>query len=154
MALLLVVKLLLRNPMTSPVSLLVDVVLVVAIGLLGAYYRNTLPDKKVQLKEMMLFGLWSAVSAALVYALAVWAIGLTSSEQTILFTHTMAEKEITAADPQLHYWAAFWAMVAFVEEMVWGGLGAFFVALLLRNEKSEIKHTKRHGHIDSSTPAE
>jgi len=136
------VRLLMGNPMESPMSLIVDVVLLVAIILLTAWYRASLPDKKITLKEGMLFGMGTAVVAGIVYGLLLWAIGLTSVTQTVLFTNTMTDNNIAASDPQLHYWAGWWAIVAGVETILLGAFGAFLAAIFFRNEKPEIKNKK------------
>ena len=143
MALYVLVRLLMGSPMQSPASLVVDAILLVAILLLTAYYRNALPDKKITLKEAMLFGIVMSCVAGVVYGLSLWAIGATSASQTVLFTNTMTGNEITDADPQLHYWAAWWAIVAGVEAVVLGAFGAFVAAVIFRNEKSDIKHKQQ-----------
>ena len=130
--------------MESPVSLVIDAILLVALFLLMAWYRNSLPEKKMTLKEAMLFGLGLSVVAGVVYGLLLWAIGYGSSVQTVLFTNTMnGENTVDAQNPQLHYWAAWWAIVAGVETMVLGAFGAFLAAIFFRNEKSEIKNKKQ-----------
>lgn len=132
------VRLLMGKPMESPASMIVDAILLVAVFLLTAYYRNSLPEKKITLKEAMLFGMGLAAVTGIVYGLILWAIGLTSAEQTILFTNTMTGNTITAQDPQLHYWAAWWAIVAGVETIFLGAFGAFVASILFRNEKAPI----------------
>lgn len=125
-------------------SLVIDAILLVALFLLMAWYRNSLPEKKMTLKEAMLFGLGLSVVAGVVYGLLLWAIGYGSSVQTVLFTNTMnGENTVDAQNPQLHYWAAWWAIVAGVETMVLGAFGAFLAAIFFRNEKSEIKNKKQ-----------
>lgn len=140
MALYVLVRLLMGNPMQSPVSLVIDAILLVAIILLTAYYRNSLPDKRITLKEAMLFGICTAAVAGVVYGLLLWAINASSAEQTMLFTNSMTGSEITTTNPQLHYWAAWWAIVSGVGAIVLGAFGAFIAAVFFRNEKSEIKH--------------
>lgn len=137
------VRLLMGTPMQTPVSLVVDAILLVLIFLFTAYYRNALPDKKITLKEAMLFGMGCAMVAGIVYGLLLWAIGSASAEQTVLFTNTMTQNQITTSDPQLHYWAAWWAILSGVGTIVLGAFGAFLAAVLFRNEKSVIKHTKQ-----------
>lgn len=144
LALYVLIRLLVGSPMESPVSLVIDAILLVVLFLLTAWYRNSLPDKKITLKEAMLFGIGLAAVAGVVYGLLLWAIGYGSSSQTVLFTNTMlGEKAVDAQNPQLHYWAAWWAIVAGVETIVLGAFGAFLAAILFRNEKSEIKNNKQ-----------
>ena len=131
------IRLLAGRPMESPVSLVIDAVLLVALLLLTAWYRHGLPEGKITLKEAMLFGMGLALVAGLVYGLLLWAIGATSSTQTVLFTNTMlGENTVDSQNPQLHYWAAWWAIVAGVETIVLGCFGAFLAAIFFRNEKS------------------
>lgn len=137
------IRLLAGTPMESPVSLVVDAILLVVLCLLTAWYRNSLPDKRITLKEAMLFGIGTATVAGVIYGLLLWTIGLSSATQTVVFTNTMTGNDITASDPQLHYWAAWWAIVAGLETIVLGAFGAFLAAIFFRNEKSEIKTHKQ-----------
>lgn len=133
------VRLLMGSPMESPTSLVVDIVLLVSVFLLTAYYRNSLPEKKITLKEAFLFGLGLSIVAALVYGLALWAIGAASPSQTVLFSTTMTGQEVTPQDPQIHYWAAWWALFAGGATALLGAFGAFLAAIFFRNEKSPVK---------------
>lgn len=137
------VRLLMGNPVESPLSYVSDAILLVCIFLFAAYYRNSLPDKKVTLKELMLFGIGTAAVASLLYGLMLWAVGVAFPQQAVLFTNNMTPNEVTLQDPQLHYWAALWAIVAAVEVLLLGSFGAFLAAILFRNEKSEIKHKQQ-----------
>ena len=69
-------RLLAGSPAESPISYITDAILLVLVVLFTAYYRNSLPDKKITLKEAMLFGIGTSLIAAVVYALAIWATGL------------------------------------------------------------------------------
>lgn len=129
-------------PAESPMSYISDAVLLVLIFLFAAYYRRSLPDGRVTLKELMLFGIGVAALAALVYGLALWAWGLAFPQQAVMFTNNMTSNNIELTDPQLHYWAAWWAIVAAVEVLLLGSFGAFLAAIFFRNEKSEVKHKK------------
>ena len=119
------VRLLAGRPMESPLSLIVDIIFIVVLFLLTAWYRNSLPEKKITLKEAMLFGMGTATVAGVVYGLALWVIGINSASQTVLFTTTMTGNEVGLQDPQLHYWAAWWAIVS---------------AIFFRNEKGMIRN--------------
>lgn len=135
------VRLLMGNPVESPLSYVSDAILLVCIFLFAAYYRNSLPDKQVTLKELMLFGTGTAAVAALLYGLMLWGVGMGFPQQAVLFTNSMTPNEVTLQDPQLHYWAALWAIVAAVEVLLFGGFGAFLAAIFFRNEKSAIKQS-------------
>lgn len=135
-------RLLAGNPAPSPVSYVSDAALLILVVLLTAYYRNSLPDKKATLKELMLFGIGTSIIAALFYAFAIYLVGL-SATQTILFTATLSGQTITPDDPQLQYWAALWAIVTFVNVALLGSFGAFLASIFFRNEKSEIKHKQQ-----------
>lgn len=137
------VRLLMGSPMPTATGYVSDAIVLVAVFLFTAFYRNSLPDKKITLKEAMLLGIGVAVVASVIYALALWATGNAFPEQTVLFTRNMMGKEIIAQDPQLNYWAILWALVALVETAVIGGFGAFLAAIVLRNEKAPV-HQKRN----------
>ena len=138
-----IARLLAGTPAESPISYISDAILLVLVILLTAYYRNSLPEKKITLKEAMLFGIGTSVLAALVYGLAIVVIGLVAPEQTVLFTASLSGQTITPQDPQLHYWAAMWGFVTFVDVALLGAFGSFLAAIFLRNEKSEIKHNQK-----------
>ena len=134
------VRLLAGTPMESPMSIVVDAILLVVLFMLTAWYRNSLPEKRITLKEAMLFGIGTAAIAGIVYGLLLWAIGLASSEQTVVFTNTMiGENTVDGLNPQLHYWAAWWAIVAGGETILLGSFGAFLASIFFRNEKSQVK---------------
>lgn len=133
----LLVRLLMGKPLPTATGYVSDAILLVAVFLLTAYYRNSLPDKKITLKEAMLFGMGTAVLAAAVYGISVWLIGLSAPQQVVIFTHNMMDKEIIPQDPQIHYWAAWWGIVAAVEMAILGGFGAFVAAIVFRNERGE-----------------
>lgn len=139
----LIIRLLMGDPLQSPTSYVSDAIIIVAIILFTAFYRNSLPDKKITLKEAALFGTGTAALAALVYALALWAIGLASPQQTVLFTNTLATKQITLQDPQLHYWAAWWAIYSLILMLLLGSFSAFIAAIFFRNEKPETISKKK-----------
>jgi hypothetical protein len=139
----LLVRWLMKNPAESPVSYLSDGILLVAVFLFMAFYRNSLPDKKITLKEAMLFGIGTAVIAAILYGLMLWAVGVAFLQQTALFSTTMTGNEVTTQDPQLHYWAAWWAIYSAVMMALLGSFGAFVAAIFFRNEKSDIKNRKK-----------
>ena len=144
LALYILVRLLMGSAVESPVSLVVDVILLVLVVLLTARYRNSLPEKKITLKEAMLFGMGTAAVAGVVHGLLLYALLMTSAQQTVLFTNTMlGENTVDCQNPQLHYWAAWWAIVAGVETIVLGAFAAFLAAIFFRNEKSEIKHKQK-----------
>lgn len=135
------IRLLMGRPVPAPTSIVFDAILLVSLFLFTAYYRNSLPEKKITLKEVLLFGIVTAVVAALFFALTMWALGLAFPAQTVLFTTSMTGQETSLADPQLHYWAAWWAIVIGVELTIVGAFGAFLAAVVFKNEKAEIhKH--------------
>lgn len=135
-------RLLMKSPVQSPVSYVSDAVMLVLVVLCTAYYRNSLPEKKITLKEAMLFGMGTAVVGSVIYGLALWVIGLVFPQQAAIFTTSMTGQETLAGDPQINYWAAWWGIVGGVSLMVVGAFGAFLASIFFRNEKSEIKHKK------------
>lgn len=133
------VRLLMGKPLESPASYVTEGILLVAVFLFMAYYRAALPDKKITLKEAMLFGMGLASVASFFYGLALWALGIAFPQQTVLFTNSMTGQGVTLQDPQLHYWAAWWAIYSFLLLLLLGCFGAFVAAIFFRNEKSEIR---------------
>ena len=134
------VRLLMGSPMESPTSLVVDAILLVVLFLFAAWYRNSLPEKKITLKEVLLFGIGLSLVAAVVYGVLLFAIQVAAPRQTQLFTESY---QISPANYPLQYWAAWWAVVAAAGVLLLGAFGAFVAAVVLRNEKSEIKHKQQ-----------
>ena len=134
------VRLLMGSPMESPTSLVVDAILLVVLFLFAAWYRNSLPEKKITLKEVLLFGIGLSLVAAVVYGVLLFAIQVAAPQQTQLFTESY---QISPANYPMQYWAAWWAIVAAAGVLLLGAFGAFVAAVVLRNEKSEIKHKQQ-----------
>lgn len=137
------VRYLMGKPLDSPLSYVSDAILLVAVFLFAVHYRSSLPDGKVTLKELMLFGIGLSAVAAVVYGLILCALNLVLTPQTVQFTTAMTGQPLAPSDPQMHWWAIWWAIVAAVEVLLLGSFGAFLAAILFRNEKSEIKHNKK-----------
>lgn len=112
-------------------TLLLDILLIVAVILFTAYYRNSLPDHKITLKEAMLFGIGTAAVAALLYALLLLVL------QTTIYNPQPLD-----SDYPRRYWAVWNAILALLQTLLLGSFAAFIAAIFLRNEKSEIHHKK------------
>lgn len=106
------IRMLMGKPVETPTSLVTDIILLVLVFLLAAWYRNSLPQGKITLKEAMLFGIGTVAVAAVVYALALLLMGK----------------------------ALWWLMAAVLDTLLLGAFGAFLAAIFFRNEKSDIKH--------------
>ena len=139
LALYIVIRWLMGTPVASPEGYVSDAVMLVALFLFAVYYRNALPEKKVTLKELMLFGMGTAVVASVVYALLLWVFCLAVPEQTALFVETMTGEEMGVEDPQLRYWAGAWALVTGIKMALLGAFGAFIAAIVFKTEKPEVR---------------
>lgn len=135
---------LMGRPVESPLSYVSDAILLVLLFLLAAYYRRSLPEGRVTLKELMLLGIGSSAVAAIVYGLLLWLFQRVFPDQTLLFNEIMVpdNPESNVAYP-IGYWAAWWALLAGVEVLLLGSFGGFLAAILFKNEKSEIKHKEK-----------
>ena len=142
LALYVLARLLMGSPVQSPTSYISDAVMLVLVVLLTAFYRNSLPEKKITLKEAMLFGMGAAAIGAVIYGISLWIAGWAFPQQAAIFTTTMTGQETMPGDPQIRYWAAWWGIVGGISLMVVGAFGAFLASIFFRNEKSEIKHKK------------
>lgn len=130
------IRYLLGIPAPAPESYAIDGILLAAVFLLTMLYRNSLEGKRATLKELMLFGMGTALVASVLYGLLLWALGLASPAQAALFTTTVTGNETLPDDPQIHYWAAWWGIFAALKLLLIGCFGAFIAAVFLRNEKS------------------
>ena len=132
------VRYLMGTPAESPEAYLSDGIMLLALFLFTLLYRNSLAEKKATLKELMLFGLGTALVASVLYGICLWLFGYAVPEQTLLFTTTMRGASAVAAAPS-HYWAAWWGIESAIKLALLGGFGAFIAALLFRNEKSALR---------------
>ena len=136
------VRYMMGTPAESPEAYMSDGIMLVAVFLFTLLYRNSLEEKKVTLKELMLFGMGTAVVASVLYGLFVWGFGCAVPEQADLFTSTLRSEEAVVSAPS-HYWAAWWGIESAVKLAILGGFGAFVSSLVLRNEKGEVREKKR-----------
>ncbi|MBR5092092.1 MAG: hypothetical protein IKX32_01275 [Bacteroidales bacterium] len=115
---------------TDHSTLILNIVLILAVFLFTAWYRHSLPDQRITLKEAILFGMGLSLVAALLYALLLFILQTT-------FYNLLPPPPSSDYPP--HYWAALWAIVAALGTLLLGSFSAFLAAIFLRNEKSEIK---------------
>lgn len=141
LALYIMVRYLMGSPAESPEAYMSDIIMLLAVSLFTLLYRNSLEEKKATLKELMLFGLGTAVVASLLYGICLWLFGYAVPEQTDLFTRTLRGEEAVLSAPS-HYWAAWWGVESAIKLAVLGGFGAFVASLLFKNEKSDV-HSKK-----------
>ena len=141
LALYIMVRYLMGSPAESPEAYMSDIIMLLAVFLFTLLYRNSLEEKKATLKELMLFGLGTAVVASLLYGICLWLFGYAVPEQTDLFTRTLRGEEAVLSAPS-HYWAAWWGIESAIKLAVLGGFCAFVAALLFKNEKSDV-HSKK-----------
>lgn len=132
------VRYMMQKPAESPEAYMSDGIMLVGVFLFTLLYRNSLEEKTATLKELMLFGMGTAVVASVLYGLFVWGFGSVVPAQTEIFTCTLRDEEAFATAPA-HYWAAWWGIESGVKLAVLGAFGAFVAALLFRNEKSEVR---------------
>lgn len=138
LVLFLLVRWLMNYPAESPITYLSDGILLVSVFFFCLLYRNALPDRLVTMKELMLFGMGTAIVACLMYGLFIWVAGFLIPGQIELFTNTMMKSGSFAEYPA-HYWSALWGMVSAVVMALLGSFGAFLSALILKTEKPEKK---------------
>lgn len=131
------VRHLLGVPSEAPESFATDGILLAAVFLLALLYRNSLPDKRASLKELMLFGFGLSLVASVLYGLLLWGFGLAVPSQAALFAHATTGAEVTPEDPQIHYWAAFAAIVAALKLALIGCFGAFLAAVFFKNDNPQ-----------------
>ena len=141
LALYIMVRYLMGSPAESPEAYMSDIIMLVAVFLFTLLYRNSLAEKKATLKELMLFGMGTAVVASVLYGLCLWLFGYAIPEQTDIFTRTLRGEEAVLSAPS-HYWAAWWGFESAIKLAVLGGFGAFIAAIVFKNEKGAIREKK------------
>lgn len=134
----LLVRWLMGRSAESAESYLSDGILLVGLFVGCLLYRNSLPERKVTLKELMLFGMGAAVVACLIYGLYIWLSGMVLEGQTELMARTMFKADDFELYP-VGWWSALCGIVTGVKMAVLGGFGAFISALILKNEKGNVK---------------
>lgn len=140
------VRYLMGSPAESPEAYMSDIIMLVAVFLFTLLYRNSLEEKKATLKELMLFGLGTAVVGSLLYGVCLFLFAYAIPEQTDLFTRTLRGEEALLSAPS-HYWAAWWGIESAIKLAVLGGFGAFVAALLFKNEKSDVRSKKTLNNV-------
>ena len=128
-------------PCSTPADLGKDGLLVVGIAVAMYFYRRSLQDGKVTMKELLLMGLGAGLVAAVVYGLFVWLYcGVMYPEMTGVYAErfktedSAAEGYVAALNPGM--WAL---MFGFVNTFLTSIIVAFFGALVFRTEKAEVR---------------
>lgn len=141
LSLYIMVRYLVGAPAERPEGYMSDVIMLVTVFLFTLLYRNSLAEKRSTLKELMLFGMGTAVVGSVLYGLCLWLMGCAIPEQTDLFTRTMRGEEAVLTVPT-HYWAAWWGFESAMRLAVLGGFGAFVAAMVLENERGTIREKR------------
>ncbi|MBO4752360.1 MAG: DUF4199 domain-containing protein [Bacteroidales bacterium] len=128
-------------PCATPADLGKDGLLVVGIVVSMYFYRRSLPDGKVTMKELLLMGLGTGLVAAVLYGLFVWLYcGVLYPEMTELYAQrfktddSQTEGYLAALNPGM--WAL---MFGFVNTFLTSIIVTFFGALFFRTEKADVR---------------
>lgn len=138
-------------PIFAPENYVTDITLLLSTLFFSYRYRNSLPDKKVFFKELMLYGLGLGIVAALLYGFFLMLYGsvidsgfterclrhFINGEQN--GTGTPEEKEATIAVMRT-YKLYTWAFIGTFRTAVMSIMTAFIAALLFRTEKNIVKN--------------
>lgn len=138
-------------PINTPENYITDITLFVATLFFTYRYRNTLPEKKVYFKELMLFGLWVGVVAAIVYGIFLLFYGGvvdTEFANRCLDHFVHGEMNGSASDEEKQatiavmktYKLHTWAFIGAFRTAVMSIITAFTSALIFRTEQNKIKN--------------
>lgn len=124
----------------TPSDLGKDGLLVVGIAVAMYFYRRSLPDGKVTMKELLLMGLGAGMVSAVVYGLFVWLYcGVMYPEMTSVYAERFRTEESAAEGYVAALNPGMWAlMFGFVNTFLTSIIVTFFGALVFRTEKAEV----------------
>jgi drug/metabolite transporter (DMT)-like permease len=137
-------------PIYAPENYVTDITLLVATLFFAYRYRSRLPEKRVFFKELMLYGLWLGVVAAVVYGLFLLFYGGVVDKEfpARCLEHfiygeqqgsgTDEEKAATIAVMRT-YRLHTWAFIGAFRTAVMAIMTAFVAALVFRTEKNKVK---------------
>lgn len=145
LVLFLLVRWLMHNPADNPETYLSDGILLLSVFLFTMLYRNALPERKATMKELMLFGIGTALVASFLYGIFIFVAGFVMPGQIELFTDTMKASGAFSEYPA-HYWSALWGIWTAVKMAVLGGFGAFISALVFKTEKGAVINLRNKKH--------
>jgi hypothetical protein len=135
-------------PIYAPENYVTDAVLLVFTLVFAYKYRNSLPEKKVTFKELILFGLGLGIVAAVVYGLYLFLYGgvIDKGFAARCLEHfiygeqngsgTEEEKNATIAVMQ-SYKLHTWAFIGMFRTAVMSIMTSFVAALIFRTEKAK-----------------
>lgn len=136
-------------PISTPDNFITEIVMAIGIAWSAYQYRKFLPEQKVTLKELMLLGLGIGLVSSVVYGLWVWFYCGSVEPDMVDFYNSqriaVMEPEETGAEAKVaietvkRYTAGDWGFIGGFRSAVMSILFTFFVALVLRSEKSPIR---------------
>lgn len=148
--------------LTTPENYITDGVMLAGILLTTYMYRESLPEKKSTLNELLRMGLWTGVIASVVYGLLLWLwCGVmfpdmveTYVEQRIAVmpkAESSAEAKV-AVELVKNYGAGDWAFIGAFRNGVMSIIMVFVAALIFRNENAPVrkKENKNDNEENSS----
>ena len=115
---------LLYYPIYAPENYVTDIALLVSTLFFAYRYRSRLPEKKVFFKELMLFGIGTALVACFLYGLYIFVSGYIMPGQIELFVKTAIPSGAYEEYPA-YYWSALLGMWTAVKMAVLGALFMF-----------------------------
>ena len=140
-------------PIYAPESYVTDIALLVGTLFFSYRYREHLPGKKVFFKELMLYGLWLGVVAAVVYGFFLLLYGGVIDREfpsRCLEHFILGEQQGNSTDERKAetiavmrgYKVYTWALIGAFRTAVMSIMSAFIAALLFRTEKNVVRPPK------------
>lgn len=134
---------------SAPENYITDAVMLVGMLFFAYRYRQTLPDSRVTIKELMLLGLWIGFVASALYGLLLWAYcaidtGVVTrfAEARLSIMSASGDAARVARDTALvqSYTAADWGFIGGFRSVVMSILMNFVAALVFRTEKAPLRN--------------
>lgn len=141
------------HPIQTPDNYGTEAVMLLGIFLSTYLYRNSLPEKLVSLKELMLLGIGMGTVASVVYGLILWMYTsvlfpdwvniFIESRINVMPDASESEEAKIAVDAVRNYSAGDWAFIGGFRSFVMSILMVFCAAIIFRTEKAPIKQPKK-----------
>lgn len=135
--------------LATPENYITELLLLVGILLTTYLYRSALPNQKSTLNELLRMGLWTGVTAAVLYGLLLWLMcgvcfpdmveTYISQRLSVMPSADSSAEAKVAVEAVRRYGAGDWAFIAAFRSFVMSIIMVFVAALVFRNENAPVR---------------
>lgn len=137
----LLIRFMIMKPPSSPISLTDNIIMLLSMGCMVFWYRNTLPEKKITFKEAWLTGFFSGSIASLLFGIymyiyIIWIDANMPDRCIKVLKNVEQYKDYTYQQFQAMTTPSTIALQAIIYNVIMAIIWAFCVAIVVRNEKA------------------